>query len=112
MASQKNNKWSDKLNQFPTPDETESWNRMEVLLDTHLPKQKSNWRYASIALLLLLLVIGVCKYVPLKKGYSGNNKSDVQNQSASGMMEKRRNSTAVANTTKNSVEKENSGSEV
>jgi hypothetical protein len=112
MDSQNHNKWSDKLNQFPTPDETESWNRMQVLLDTHLPKQKSNWRYAAIALLLLLLVVGICNYAPLRKGDSSLNKNHVQNESATGSNAQKQKSLVVADKTKSDTDKEKANGDV
>ena len=58
MAGEKN-MWKDKLSNFSLPDEKLAWQRMELLLDRHMPVRKNgsfNGRYIPA---LFLFMIGV-----------------------------------------------------
>jgi hypothetical protein len=66
---------------------------MEILLDKHLPKQQRNWRYAGIALLLLLLLIGICNYPRLKNIYFTDGTGEQTNKTKSSQLGIKRDST-------------------
>jgi hypothetical protein len=86
MDTRKNNKWREKLNQFPQGDVNGNWDNMEALLDKHIPiANKKNWRPLYLILLLLILVLGICNYPSWKNkfvndGATSLKKDDLKEQ--------------------------------
>jgi hypothetical protein len=76
MASERNNKWKDKLNQLPSPDGDITWKGMELLLDKHKPVRQNRYHKYILILVLLLLVIGVCNCPYVRRSQEGNKGID------------------------------------
>jgi hypothetical protein len=96
MPNQEKNKWKDKLDSYPTQDNEEGWDQMQLLLDKHLPQNdKRKWRYTSIVLLLLILIIGICNYPQLKDNYLGDDSTERTNKPPVSKSEIKPNSTTA-----------------